>query len=127
MTNNMNNQGRNPNMTATNAVTANTQNNAANMNATNAVTANAQNNAQGNKRVAIEPNLGPIQQYLQQQGYQCEQLNEQTAADQGYRALIISGADRNLMGIQNATTTAPVINAEGLTPQDVANRLQQLQ
>jgi hypothetical protein len=89
--------------------------------------AGGQGNAQGSKRVAIEQNLEPIQQYLQQQGYQCEQLNQQNASAQGYSAIIISGADRNLMGIENATTQAPVINADGMTPQDVAQRLQQFQ
>lgn len=78
-----------------------------------------------NKKVAIEANLSNIRNYLSQQGYDCVQLNEQSASAQGCAAIVISGADKNLMGIQDVTTQCPVINADGLTPQDVAARLQQ--
>jgi hypothetical protein len=78
-----------------------------------------------NKRIAVEGNLGPIQEYLNQNGFQTVALNEQTANGQGCDAIVISGADQNLMGIQDAQTKVPVINAHGLTPQEVAKRLQQ--
>ncbi|MGZ4031039.1 MAG: YkuS family protein [Tumebacillaceae bacterium] len=79
-----------------------------------------------NKKVAVEANLSNIRNYLSQQGYDCVQLNEQSAGA-ACDAIVISGADQNLMGIQDATTKVPVINAHGLTPQEVAERLQQQQ
>lgn len=78
-----------------------------------------------NKKVAIEANLSNIRNYLSQQGYECVQLNEQNATAQGCDAIVISGADNNIMGIQDVVAKCPVINADGLTPQDVADRLQQ--
>ncbi|HEU4962878.1 MAG TPA: YkuS family protein [Bacilli bacterium] len=81
-----------------------------------------------NKRVAIEGNLSNVRQYLEGQGYQCETLDAQNAAaGQGCLGVVISGADRNLMGMQDTVTQAPVINADGLRPDEVANRLQQIQ
>lgn len=80
-----------------------------------------------NKRVAIEANLSNVRQYLEGQGYQCDTLDANSAAGQGYAALVVSGADKNLMGIQDTVTKAPVINAEGLRPDEVAQRLQQQQ
>jgi hypothetical protein len=81
-----------------------------------------------NKKVAVEANLSNIRNYLSQQGYDCVQLNnEQSSGAQGCDAIVISGGDQNLMGIQDATTKVPVINAHGLTPQEVAERLQQQQ
>jgi hypothetical protein len=80
-----------------------------------------------NKKVAVEANLSNVRNYLSQQGYDCVQLNEQTSSAQGCDAIVISGADKNIMGIQDVTTKVPVINADGLTPQEIADRLQQQQ
>jgi predicted Rossmann-fold nucleotide-binding protein len=82
-------------------------------------------NNMNNKRVAIEANLSNVREYLSQQGYQCEELNAQNASAQGYSAVVISGADQNIMGMANAQTNAQVINAHGMTPQEVAKRIQQ--
>ena len=78
-----------------------------------------------NKKVAIEPNLSPIQEYLSRQGYNCVTLNGTMTNVQGIDAIVISGADKNVMGIQDVAVNCPVINAEGMTPEQVANRLQQ--
>lgn len=80
-----------------------------------------------NKKVAVEANLSNIRNYLSQQGYDCVQLNEQSSGAQGCDAIVISGADQNIMGIQDVTSKVPVINANGMTPQQVAERLQQEQ
>ncbi len=80
-------------------------------------------------RVAVEQNLTPVREYLSQQGYQVEALDAskiENGAQNNYTAIIISGVDQNLMGIQNVVQNCPVINAEGLTPQEVHQRLQQL-
>lgn len=80
-----------------------------------------------NKKVAIEQNLSNVRDYLSQEGYQCVSLDNQTQSGQGVDAIIVSGADNNLMGISDTTSQAPVINAHGLTPEDVCNRLKQIQ
>ncbi|ASS77051.1 hypothetical protein CIG75_00310 [Tumebacillus algifaecis] len=76
------------------------------------------------KRVAVEANLSNVRDYLSQQGYDCCELDAQNQNGQGLDAIVISGADQNIMGIADATTKAPVINANGLRPEEIANRIQ---
>ncbi|KEO81209.1 YkuS family protein [Tumebacillus flagellatus] len=80
-----------------------------------------------NKKVAVEQNLSTVRDYLSQEGYQVVNLDNQNQNGQGCDAIIISGADNNVMGVSNATTQAPVINAHGMTPEDVSKRLKQIQ
>lgn len=79
-------------------------------------------------RIAIEASLTPMQEYLKRQGYQVDILDSSGInQDQNdYTAIVISGSDQNLMGIQNVAQNCPVINASGLTPQQVERRLEQL-
>lgn len=73
-------------------------------------------------RIAIEQTLGPIKDYLANNGYEVLDLN-QRAGQIDADAIIISGQDNNVMGMQDITTTVPVINAKGLTPQEVNREL----
>ncbi|WP_044640062.1 YkuS family protein [Risungbinella massiliensis] len=80
-------------------------------------------------RVAVEANLSTFQNYLSQQGYQVDSLdasNMNQGAQSNYTAIVISGMDQNLMGIENIVQNCPVINADGLTPEEVYQRLQNL-
>lgn len=79
------------------------------------------------KRVAVESNLSNVQEYLSQQGYQVDTLDasNMNTGGQNYAAVVISGQDQNLMGMQNVTQNSPVINAHGLTPQQIQNRIEQ--
>lgn len=79
-----------------------------------------------NKRVAVEANLGNVRDYLSQQGYDCCDLDAQNLNNQsqGLDAIVISGADQNIMGITETMTKAPVINAHGMRPDEVAQRIQ---
>ncbi|TCS96569.1 YkuS family protein [Hazenella coriacea] len=79
-------------------------------------------------RIAIEPSLTPIKEYLAQKGYQCDLLeNTNENLTQGtYKAVVVTGGDINLMGMQNIEFACPVINAEGLTPEQVYDRLQSI-
>ncbi|SEN29780.1 YkuS family protein [Lihuaxuella thermophila] len=80
-------------------------------------------------RIAVEESLTPVQEYLSRQGYQVETVDASTLNNQAqanYSAIVISGADQNIMGIQNVVQNCPVINAHGLTPEEVHQRLQQL-
>ncbi|MDB5084530.1 MAG: hypothetical protein JWN30_1416 [Bacilli bacterium] len=78
-------------------------------------------------RVAVEDNLSPVSDYLKNQGYQVDSLDDANlgAANSDYSAVVISGADQNVMGIQNVAINCPVINAEGLTPTEIHERIEQ--
>lgn len=80
------------------------------------------------KRVAVESNLTNLQEYLSQQGFQVDTLDasQLSAGGTAYSAVVISGHDQNLMGIQNVAHNSPVINAHGLTPQEVMKRIEQM-
>jgi len=72
------------------------------------------------RRVAIEQTLGSVKEYLQNNGFDVVDLNQHlTEVD----AIVISGQDKDVLGMQDITTTAPVINAKGLTPEEVHQQL----
>lgn len=80
-------------------------------------------------RIAIEPNLTPIKDYLTDKGYQVESinLNKETAkaAEMNkYDAYVVTGLNSNFMGIENTNTKAVVIKVEGMTPEQVYHELQ---
>jgi hypothetical protein len=79
-------------------------------------------------KIAIEPNLTPIKDYLSSKGYSVESINldKQTAraGDAGnYDAYVVTGLNTNFMGIQDRETDALVIDAEGMTPEQIYNQL----
>jgi hypothetical protein len=79
-------------------------------------------------KVAVESNLSNIQEYLSSKGCQVETLDagqmKQGAGRSNYSAMVICGADENIMGMQAIQANCPVINAHGLTPEEVYNRIQ---
>ncbi|SFI88058.1 YkuS family protein [Thermoflavimicrobium dichotomicum] len=81
------------------------------------------------KRVAVEANLSNVQEYLSRQGYQVEtlgQANGNNAEQAQYDAIVISGVDENVMGMQDIVQNCPVISANGLTEEQIYQRLEQL-
>jgi hypothetical protein len=79
-------------------------------------------------KIAIEPNLSPIGDYLAQKGYQVESVNPGTSPGvnlNAYQAIIVTGQHNNFMGIGDTETKAAVIDATGMTPQDVLRALKQ--
>lgn len=74
------------------------------------------------KRVAIEGPLGNIGMFLEEKGYEVVSLDPHTQTGIELRncdAIIISGMDRNLMGDTTIKTASPVIEASGMTPEEV--------
>lgn len=79
------------------------------------------------KRVAIENTLGSISNYLSEKGYEVVQLDPHTQSGielKNCDAVVIAGMDDNLMGMTTIKTESPVIDAKGMSPQDVLNQLQ---
>ncbi|GIM45880.1 hypothetical protein DNHGIG_14290 [Collibacillus ludicampi] len=80
-------------------------------------------------KVAVEANLSPVREYLSRQGYQVDTLDANQLENLGetqanYSAVVISGADQNLTGIQNVVVNCPIINAHGMTPEEIHQRIQ---
>ncbi|GEN34349.1 YkuS family protein [Aneurinibacillus danicus] len=68
-------------------------------------------------RIGVENTLSNVKQYLKSQGHQVMDMNESTMAN--CDCCVVSGQDNNMMGMANALTKAPVINADGMTAEEV--------
>lgn len=74
-------------------------------------------------RVAVENSLGSVKEYLQNKGVEVISLEAGQKAN--YDCCVISGQDKDVMGIADVTTKAPVVNAEGMTEEEVYQAVNQ--
>lgn len=74
------------------------------------------------KKVAVEPSLSQVSSLLEQQGYEIVT----PGSSENVSAIVIDGGDRNSMGIQDITTSAPVIDARSYTANQILERIKQL-
>lgn len=74
-------------------------------------------------KIGVEETLTDVQQALSEKGYDVITLrNEQDAT--GCDCCIISGQDENVMGIQTMVTNGPVIDARGMSADDVCREVE---
>ncbi|TCL65947.1 uncharacterized protein UPF0180 [Hydrogenispora ethanolica] len=78
------------------------------------------------KKIAVESQLSNISEYLTHQGY--DVLNFQHNREAGAQfanvaAVVTSGMDENFLGMHDIKTQAPVIDASGLSPQQIKEML----
>jgi hypothetical protein len=92
----------------------------------------ADNNLYQNKesnmkhKIAIEPELSNVKEYLTERGYNVENLKPDKHSSwnlRNYGAIVVTGLSTNLLGINDTQTKAVVINADGLTPEEVAAQI----
>ena len=78
-----------------------------------------------NGKIAIEPNLTTFKSYLTEKGYNVESinLNESSNNLEDFDAIVVTGLNTNILGVQDTETKAVIINADGLTPEEVAKEL----
>ncbi|HEY8462448.1 MAG TPA: YkuS family protein [Bacillota bacterium] len=78
-------------------------------------------------RVAVESDLTTVSEYLEDQGYEIiefmhsDELSEEL---QDVDAIVTSGMDQNLLGMHDIETEAFVIEASGLTPEEIGAMLE---
>jgi hypothetical protein len=74
--------------------------------------------------IAVEPNLSNVIDLLETEGYDVVSLDQSSfdAVD----AIIVSGADINLLNMQDTVTDVPVINAAGKTAAEILDELDRL-
>jgi len=75
------------------------------------------------KTVAIEPGLTPVKQYLVEKGCQVVDMEDNLSSTNGASVMVVTGIDKNLMGMQSVMQNIPVISADGITPEDVYSRV----
>lgn len=69
-------------------------------------------------KIGVEQSLTDVQQQLQSMGYEVVQLQQESDA-QGCDCCVITGTDQNMMGVQDAAIQGSIINAHGMTSQEI--------
>lgn len=79
-----------------------------------------------NRTIAVEHNLTPVMDYLSEKGYKVEGIDfssEYSKNIDKYDALIVTGMNKDFLGVQDIISEIPVIDAKGLTAEQVYNQL----
>ena len=79
------------------------------------------------KRIAVETQLSAVEEALREKGYDVVQLDplSPTGAElQDLLAVIITGQDENMLGQEDMQTQAPVIDARGLTTDEIIQQVE---
>lgn len=74
--------------------------------------------------IAVEKTLSNVVDVLETEGYDVVSL--ESADFEIVDAIVVSGADINLMNMQDVATTVPVINASGKTANEILVELENL-
>jgi len=79
------------------------------------------------KKVAVQKGLGPIKNHLENEGFKVKEFDNRKKTAKNYLnkfdAVVITGESKDFMGIENTLTNASVINANGMSAEDVKNEL----
>lgn len=80
------------------------------------------------KTIAVERDLSNISEYLKKQGYNIEEIDSHRKNIKdfidGFDAVIVTGIDGDIMGIQDTNAKTSIIEAKGMSPKDVQNELE---
>lgn len=80
-----------------------------------------------NRKIAVEESLTPVKDFLAQKGYSVDSINfskEFTRGLDKYDAVVITGINENFLGVEDISTDATIINARGLTAEQVYNQIE---
>jgi hypothetical protein len=81
------------------------------------------------KNIAVQKGLKPVVDHLSQAGYKVFEfdLRQKGSKDflDGFDAVVFTGMDDNIMGIQNTINNVPFIEARGMTPEEIRNTIEQ--
>jgi hypothetical protein len=75
------------------------------------------------QKIGVEGSLTNIQQALRDRGYNVVELNNGANA-QNFDCCVVSGLDTDVMGMQDALTKGSVIEASGLSAEEVVKRIE---
>lgn len=74
-------------------------------------------------RIGVEQSLSNIQQALRDKGYDVVELRQESDT-QGCDCCVITGIDSNVMGMQDTSIQGSVIEANGLTAEQVCRQVE---
>ncbi|WRP07002.1 YkuS family protein [Rossellomorea aquimaris] len=74
-------------------------------------------------RIGVEQSLQNVVQALREKGHDVIELKQETDAN-GCDCCVVTGMDSNVMGIQNVATQGSVIEASGLSADEVCQQVE---
>ncbi|MEQ6377299.1 YkuS family protein [Bacillaceae bacterium S4-13-58] len=74
-------------------------------------------------RIGVEGSLSDVRNALQEKGYDIVELKQEEDA-KNCDCCVITGQDKNVMGMATRSTDASVINADGLTAEQVVQEVE---
>jgi Holliday junction resolvase len=74
-------------------------------------------------RIAVEESLNNVKEALENNGHEVVRMEANNMDN--CQCCIISGQDKDVMGVENAETQASVINADGLTAEEIVKQVNQ--
>jgi DNA-binding response OmpR family regulator len=80
------------------------------------------------KKIAVQRDLTPVKEYLEGQGYKVETVEFDAftkAQNEDYDAIVLTGMSNDFLGMQDTATGAPVIDATGMTPEEIFEQINQ--
>ncbi len=80
------------------------------------------------KKIAIQEGLNPIKNYLSEEGYSVKEFDnrKKNAGNflDKYDAVIVTGENQNIMGTQDTISSTPIIDATGMTGEEVKEQIE---
>ena len=80
------------------------------------------------KKIAVQRGLTPVKEYLEGQGYNVVTFEFDAytkAQNEDYDAIVLTGMSSDFLGMQDTATGAPVIDATGMTPEEIFEQINQ--
>lgn len=82
------------------------------------------------KNIGIQKGLSPIKDYLSNKGYNVQEFDNSTenaVKNLGnVDAIVVTGMDQNVMGIETTYTKVPIIDANGMVPEEVEKSINRM-
>ncbi|RTR28756.1 YkuS family protein [Robertmurraya yapensis] len=75
-------------------------------------------------KIGVEDSLTNVQEALRQKGYDVVQLSQESDA-KGCDCCVVTGIDSNVMGMHDTMMAGPVIEANGLSADEVCQKVEQ--
>jgi glutamine amidotransferase PdxT len=74
-------------------------------------------------RIGVEGSLTDVREALQERGYDIVDLKSENDA-KGCDCCVVTGQDSNVMGVSNTVTAGPVIEASGLSAEEICQQVE---
>ncbi|KYH29001.1 MULTISPECIES: YkuS family protein [Clostridium] len=82
------------------------------------------------KKIAIERELSNIGNFLKNEGYNVQELDTNMKYNSSeldkFDAVVLSGLSEDVMGFQDTLTSTPIINAEGMTIEQIKEEIDKM-